>query len=78
MTDLRMQYTMEDIKRFQWIEQAARIYLQKVGDLPYVFALDLAEAIYDTYSDWNPADAVEEDLSYWNQEIEEWKAKNTK
>lgn len=62
---MHKQYTMEDVERLQWIMQAAGVYVQKVIGLAYENGLHFAENIYDTYPDWTPQDAVEEDLSYW-------------
>lgn len=62
---MHKQYTLGDVERLQWVMQATSIYVQKVTGITYEIALEFAEMIYDTYPDWTPLDAVEEDLSYW-------------
>ena len=66
MTYLHKLPTEDDKSKLFWIVQACNHYKNSVENLSHDFAYEFAEAIVDSYfPDWNPEDAVDEDLSYW-------------
>ena len=63
---------MKHFKRIIWILRAAA-YLRRKVNCNWEFALHYAESLYETYvveddDDCTPTDAVDEDLTYWDNE----------
>ncbi|WP_183134294.1 hypothetical protein [Pseudomonas syringae] len=49
------------MKAFIWKLKAYRYMRSRIGWARW----DMVGSLHDTFGDWSPEDAVEEDLSYW-------------
>lgn len=65
MTDLHKAMTREDVERIMWIAKAFNTYHSKGVDS--VTAYECAEALYEERSEYDPVEAVLEDLTYWSE-----------
>lgn len=56
--------------RQEWVEEALRVLIEKTGPWENGLERQFAEGLYDTYvedsdEDYDPEDAVLEELTYW-------------
>lgn len=65
MKTLHKTITKEDIERIMWIAKAFNTYHSKGVDT--VTAYGFAEALYEERSEYDPVEAVLEDLTYWSE-----------
>ncbi|MDE3023401.1 MAG: hypothetical protein KGI54_16385 [Pseudomonadota bacterium] len=53
------------LPREEWIKEFVRIIKDRYDDLTHEFAFDLAQENYVLNEGMSPAEAVDEELSYW-------------